>query len=87
MQSCCDLEIVLLNRRQCDRNIAERRQRYSRGPLGIHKQQHNPTDQHECTDGWWDEVRVCGLNVYSKKVDRFSRSFEGEARVREHYDA
>ena len=63
------------------------RLRRSCGPLGIHKQQHNPTDERERSGDWRDEVRFCGLKVHSKDVDRFSRSLEGKARVREHYDA
>jgi len=33
-----------------------------------------------------DEVRFGGLKVHSKKVHRFPRSHEGDARASEHHD-
>ena len=87
MRSYCDLLIVVLSRRQRDGDIAKRIRPYSRGPLGINKQQYDPTDQHECSDDWRDKVLVRGLKMHSKEVHRLSRSREGDARVSEHYDA
>ena len=58
----------------------------SGGPLGIHEQQHDPTDERERSDDGRDKMPFCGRNVHSKEVDRLSRGREGEARVSEHYD-
>ena len=33
------------------------------GPLGIHKQQHDPTDERQHSDDWRNKVAVGGLNV------------------------
>jgi hypothetical protein len=74
-------------RSQPDGNIAKRLRPCSGGPLGIHKQQHDPTDERERSDDGRDKMPFCGRNVHSKEVDRLSRGREGEARVSEHYDA
>jgi hypothetical protein len=59
----------------------------SSDPLGVHKQQHDPTNERERSDGGWDKVADCGLKVHSEELDRLSRSREGDARVSEHHDA
>jgi hypothetical protein len=59
----------------------------SSDPLGVNKQQHDPTNERERSDGWRDKVAVGGLNVYSEEIDRLSRGLEGDARVSEHHDA
>jgi hypothetical protein len=51
----------------------------SGGPLGIHKQQHDPTDERQHSDDWRDKVLYCGLKVHPKEVDRLSWSCEGDA--------
>jgi hypothetical protein len=56
-------------------------------PLGVHKQQHDPTDERERSDDGRDKVADCGLKVHSEELDRLSRSRKGDARVSEHHNA
>ena len=87
MRSYRYLLLFYLFRRLSDGGSFNRLGRCLRCPLGIHKQQYDPTDQREGSDDWGNKMSFCGLNVYSKEIDRLPRSREGEARVSKHYYA
>jgi hypothetical protein len=57
------------------------------GPPSSCKQQNNPANKRERSNGRRNEVAVCGRDMHPKKFDGLSGRFETQTRIGEHHNA
>lgn len=54
---------------------------------GFYQQEHNPTDQRECSNDGRDEVALGGFDSQPEELNGLTGGGEGDARIGEDYDA